>query len=67
MIETFAQKKHKTDNPFHKLYYEILSRFHAWDYEKALDSMSADLRVIIENCTQEMIREGRLSEEHLRK
>lgn len=53
-METFAQKIHKTDKPLHKLYYEILSRFHTWDYEKALQNMSADLRKIIEDCTQEI-------------
>lgn len=53
-METFAQKIHKADKPFHKLYYEILSRFHSWDYEKALESMSLDLRKIIEDCTQEI-------------
>ena len=48
----FAKLRNETPFPFRKLYYEILNRFHPYDYDLALSEMSEDLREIIESCTK---------------
>ena len=52
--KTFEQLKGETQNNFHKLYYEILSRFHQHDYNLAYSQMSDDLKIIIKNCKTEI-------------
>ncbi len=52
--KTFLQLRNEATAPFVKLYYEILSRFHLNDYDQAIGAMSADLRVIIEQCQKQM-------------
>lgn len=49
-MKTFAQLRNEAADPLIRLYYEILNRFHAHDYDIALSSMSDDLRKIIEDC-----------------
>lgn len=46
-------KKNETD-PFHKLYYEILGRFHVSDVALSIAEMSPELREIIERCKIKM-------------
>ena len=48
--KTFPQLRNEATDPFVKLYYEILGRFHLNDYDQAISAMSADLRVIVEQC-----------------
>lgn len=49
--EPFHALRNRSRSPFLRLYFEILSRFHERDLEKALAAMSADLREIMLACT----------------
>jgi hypothetical protein len=50
----FIKMRDQSTDPFLKLYFEILSRFHDYDYEKATAAMNEELRVIIDKCTEHM-------------
>lgn len=53
-LTSFSKLRSETNDPFLKLYYEILSRFHVNDYDKALEAMNPELRIVIEACTKHM-------------
>lgn len=49
MKKSFEQRKNESINPFIRLYFEILSRFHKDNYELAYESMGVDLQRIYSN------------------
>ena len=57
----FTRKRDEAVNPFHKLYYEVLDRFHPEETDKAFEVMSETLRTIMTACKKE-IDEARGSE-----
>lgn len=59
--KTFIQLRNETPNQFHKLFYEVVSRFHDYDYEFTLTQMSDDLKNIIEQCKKEIDGSERIS------
>ena len=51
-MKSFAQKRNETNDPWLKLYYEVLSRYHTHNYDLAIEQMSDPMRVIVEACTK---------------
>ena len=46
--------RNEAQEPFDKLYYEILSRFHYNDLDAAIDGMSPEIKQIMIDCTEIM-------------
>jgi hypothetical protein len=53
----FCEYRNEATDPFVQLYYDILSRFHVNDYNKALEGMSDKMRQIIMACSNELNNE----------
>jgi len=57
MKSSFYKLMRETKDPFHKLFYEILSRYHRDDFYLAVSGMSAELEQIIMDCKKEIDNE----------
>ena len=57
MKSSFKELMGETKDPFKKLFYEILSRYHHDDFYLAVSEMSAELKQIIINCKKEIDNE----------
>lgn len=53
-VKFFVSYRNEAPDPFVQLYYDILSRFHVNDYNKALEGMSDKMRQIIIACSNEV-------------
>ncbi len=54
MPKQFYELRNEATDPFDKLYYEIMLRFHSYDTFIALGSMSQDLKDIMIECTKKI-------------
>jgi len=57
---THIQKRNRTPDPFRKLFYEILNRFHESDTDKAIELASEPLSSILSACREKIWRNERL-------
>lgn len=58
----FCEYRNEATDPFVQLYYDILSRFHVNDYNKALEGMSDKMRQIIMACNERLQSQSRLEQ-----
>jgi hypothetical protein len=54
----FCEYRNQEQDPFVKLFYDILSRYHTHDYDIAIAGMSDGLRAIIEACNERLQSQG---------
>ena len=57
MKSSFYKLMRETKDPFRKLFYEILSRYHHDDFDLAVSQMSVELKQIIIDCKKEIDNE----------